>query len=135
MILWWGGNIWLFIMNYMIMNGWKRLFDERHSWILIYIRDTFWAGQLNNEMKVWTHFFYGYLNSKTTLKQFVKQYDNILKDKIEKESMANFRSFNTIIAYVSHFSFWIPIPRRIYQCKVQLIPIRNCFDDVLSCMF
>lgn len=27
-------------------NEWlKMLFDERHSWVLIYIRDTFWAGK------------------------------------------------------------------------------------------
>jgi len=37
-------------------------------------------------------FFDGCVSSKTTLKQFVEQYDNALKDKIEKESMAGFVS-------------------------------------------
>jgi zinc finger SWIM domain-containing protein 3 len=50
-------------------------------------------------------FFDGYVNSKTTLKQFVEQYDNALKDKVEKESKADFDSFNTIIACISRFGF------------------------------
>ncbi|CAJ2652727.1 unnamed protein product [Trifolium pratense] len=50
-------------------------------------------------------FFDGYVNSKTTLKQFVEQYDNALKDKIEKESKADFNSFNTTIACISRFGF------------------------------
>jgi len=39
------------------------------------------------------------------LKQFVEQHDNSLKDKIEKESMADFGSFNREIACVSLFGF------------------------------
>ena len=50
-------------------------------------------------------FFYGYVNSKTTLKQFVEQYDNALWDKFEKESLENFNSLNSIIPCVSHFGF------------------------------
>ncbi|TXG51722.1 hypothetical protein EZV62_024246 [Acer yangbiense] len=38
------------------------------------------------------HFFDGYVNSKTTLKQFVEQYENALRDKVEKESQADFAS-------------------------------------------
>lgn len=30
-------------------------------------------------------FFYGYVNSKTTLKQFVEQYSNALDSKVQKE--------------------------------------------------
>jgi len=39
------------------------------------------------------------------LKQFVEQYDNALKDKIEKESIADFGSFNRETACVSLFGF------------------------------
>jgi hypothetical protein len=49
--------------------------------------------------------FDGYVNSKTTLKWFVEQHDNASRDKIEKESMADFCSFNTIFACVSLFGF------------------------------
>lgn len=50
-------------------------------------------------------FFDGYVNSKTSLKQFVEQYDNALRDKIEKENKADFSSFNTTIVCISHFGF------------------------------
>lgn len=50
-------------------------------------------------------FFYGYLNSKITLKQFVEQYDNALKDKIEKENMTYSGSFNATTNCLSHFDF------------------------------
>ena len=42
-------------------------------------------------------FFDGYVNSKTTLKQFVEQYENALRDKVEKENLAYFQSFNSKI--------------------------------------
>ena len=42
-------------------------------------------------------FFDGYINSTTTLQQFVHQYDNALAHKVEKENGADFTSLNTII--------------------------------------
>ncbi|KAK7410835.1 hypothetical protein VNO78_01975 [Psophocarpus tetragonolobus] len=42
-------------------------------------------------------FFDGYINLKTTLQQFVKQYDNALQQKAEKEYEADFSSLNGII--------------------------------------
>ncbi|KAL7229501.1 hypothetical protein ACSBR2_008082 [Camellia fascicularis] len=45
-----------------------------------------------------THaFFDGYVNSKTTLKQFVKQYENTLAKKLENENNEEFNSFNSCI--------------------------------------
>ncbi|GMP66064.1 hypothetical protein CsSME_00026585 [Camellia sinensis var. sinensis] len=41
-------------------------------------------------------FFDGYVSSKTTLKQFVKQYDNALRSKVEKETKADFKSRNKL---------------------------------------
>ncbi|CAL5426495.1 unnamed protein product [Camellia sinensis] len=41
-------------------------------------------------------FFDGYVNSKTTLKQFVEQYDNALRSKVEKETNADFKSRNKL---------------------------------------
>ncbi|XP_024636609.2 protein FAR-RED IMPAIRED RESPONSE 1-like [Medicago truncatula] len=88
-------------------NEWlKGLFDERHRWVPVYVRDTFWAGMSTTQRsESMNAFFDGYVNSKTSLKQFVEQYDNALKDKIEKENMADFSSFNRIIACISHFGF------------------------------
>ncbi|GFY82812.1 hypothetical protein Acr_02g0010520 [Actinidia rufa] len=42
-------------------------------------------------------FFDGYVHSKTTLKQFADHYENVLRSKIEKQTGADFTSFNTII--------------------------------------
>ncbi|XP_057440803.1 protein FAR1-RELATED SEQUENCE 5-like [Lotus japonicus] len=42
-------------------------------------------------------FFDGYINSRASLQQFVRQYDNALKDKAEKEYEADFRSFHTVV--------------------------------------
>ncbi|XP_045810181.1 protein FAR1-RELATED SEQUENCE 4-like [Trifolium pratense] len=88
-------------------NDWlKGLFDERHRWAPVYVRDTFWAGMSTTQRsESMNSFFDGYVNSKTTLKQFVEQYDNALKDKIEKENLADFHSFNRIIACISFYGF------------------------------
>ncbi|XP_014506304.1 protein FAR-RED IMPAIRED RESPONSE 1-like [Vigna radiata var. radiata] len=43
-------------------------------------------------------FFDGFINSTTTLQQFVIQYDNALKVKAQKELEANFASLNTTVA-------------------------------------
>lgn len=42
------------------------------------------------EMKVWMQFFDDYVTSKTSLKQFVEQYDNALKSKVEKENKVDY---------------------------------------------
>jgi len=42
-------------------------------------------------------FFDGFINSTTTLQQFVVQYDNVLRSKAEKEYEADFSSLNTTI--------------------------------------
>ncbi|XP_045791255.1 protein FAR1-RELATED SEQUENCE 6-like [Trifolium pratense] len=88
-------------------NEWlKGLFDERNRWVPVFLRDTFWAGMSTTQRsESMNSFFDGYVNSKTTLKQFVEQYDNALRDKIEKENLADFGSFNTSIACLSHYGF------------------------------
>src|ERR1044072_1574433 len=88
-------NVWL-----------KGLFDERDRWVPVYVRDIFWAGMSTTQRsESMNSFFDGYVNSKTTLKQFVEKYDNALKDKIEKENIADFGSYNTEVACVSIFGF------------------------------
>ena len=49
-------------------------------------------------------FFDGYVNSKTSLKQFVEQYENALRDKVEKEKHADFNSLNTQIPCITHYA-------------------------------
>ena len=49
-------------------------------------------------------FFDGYVNSKTTLKQFFEQYGNALRDKVEKENHAGFNYLNSNIPCVTHYA-------------------------------
>jgi zinc finger SWIM domain-containing protein 3 len=102
-------------------NDWlKGLFDERHRWVPVYVRDTFWAGMSTTQRsESMNSFFDGYVNSKTTLKQFVEQYDNALKDKIEKENNADFNSFNRIIPCVSYFGFESQFQKAFTNAKFQ----------------
>ncbi|XP_027343067.1 protein FAR-RED ELONGATED HYPOCOTYL 3-like [Abrus precatorius] len=74
------------------------LFNDQHRWVLIYLKQDFWAELLATQRSESVHaFFDEYLNSKTSLQQFVKQYDNALRSKVEKEVKPDFRTMNTII--------------------------------------
>jgi hypothetical protein len=46
-------------------------------------------------------FFYGYVHSRTTLKEFVDEYDNVLRRMVESETRADFDSFNRTIPCIS----------------------------------
>ncbi|XP_038722016.1 protein FAR1-RELATED SEQUENCE 6-like [Tripterygium wilfordii] len=48
-------------------------------------------------------FFDGYVHSKTTLKQFVEQYENALKSKVEKEYQADYESFCKQVGCVTFY--------------------------------
>ncbi|XP_038708509.1 protein FAR1-RELATED SEQUENCE 5-like [Tripterygium wilfordii] len=77
-------NVWL-----------SSLYAERELWVPIFVKKYFWAGMsTTGRSESMNAFFDGYVNSKTTLKQFVEQYSNALRKKIEKESQADFDSFH-----------------------------------------
>ena len=42
-------------------------------------------------------FFDGYVNSKTSLKLFVEQYERVLRCKVEKEFQADFKSYSQMV--------------------------------------
>ncbi|XP_022864549.1 protein FAR1-RELATED SEQUENCE 9-like [Olea europaea var. sylvestris] len=48
-------------------------------------------------------FFDGYVHSKTSLKQFVEQYERALGNKVEKEFQADFKSFSQMIPCATQF--------------------------------
>ena len=49
-------------------------------------------------------FFYGYVGPKTTLKQFVDQYDEVLKSKVENENIEDFTSLTSEVPYIPHYA-------------------------------
>ncbi|XP_057446726.1 protein FAR-RED IMPAIRED RESPONSE 1-like [Lotus japonicus] len=113
-------------------NEWlKGIFDERHCWAPVYVRDSFWAGMLITQpSESLNSFFDGYVNSKTTLKQFFERYDNALRDQIERENMADFYSFNTVIACISHFGFEAQFQKAYTNAKFKELQV-----EVASMMY
>jgi len=79
------------------------LYEDRHRWVPCYLKNNFWAGMSTTQRsESMNAFFDGFINSTTTLQQFVVQYDNAIRQKAEKECEADFASLNTTIPYGSH---------------------------------
>ncbi|KAA8541383.1 hypothetical protein F0562_025347 [Nyssa sinensis] len=72
------------------------MYTERHRWVPAFVKDNFWAGMSTTQRSESMYaFFDGYVNVKTTLKQFVEQYENALKDKqfADAYTTAKFKEF------------------------------------------
>jgi len=67
-------------------NHWlSGLYNERHRWVPTFLRKYFWVGMSTTQRSESIHaFFDGYINSTTSLNQFVKQYDNAFRSRAEK---------------------------------------------------
>ena len=84
----------------------RNLYDERHRWVPCFLKQHFWAGMSTTQRsESMNAFFDGYINSMTTLQQFVHQYDNALQHKAEKEYEADFASTSTVISCGSQSLF------------------------------
>uniref|UniRef100_A0A5B7A3Y2 Protein FAR1-RELATED SEQUENCE n=1 Tax=Davidia involucrata TaxID=16924 RepID=A0A5B7A3Y2_DAVIN len=80
------------------------MYKERRRWVPTFVKDSFWAGMFSTQRSESMHaFFDGYVNSKTSLKQFVEQYENVLRNKVEKENLQDFSSFNSLIPCITHY--------------------------------
>ncbi|KAF5464428.1 hypothetical protein F2P56_014503 [Juglans regia] len=86
-------------------NAWLgSLHSDKRFWVPAYVKDTFWAGMsITQRSESMNAFFDNYVNSKTTLKQFLDQYNSALRRKVENEAVADFNSFNTEIPCISHY--------------------------------
>ncbi|KAL4328490.1 hypothetical protein AHAS_Ahas13G0205300 [Arachis hypogaea] len=77
-----------FIDDYNLHNNtWlSDLYDDRRMWVPIYFKGEFWAAMRSTQRSESMHAFYGgYLHSKTSLVQFVNEYDNVLGVKEHRE--------------------------------------------------
>ncbi|XP_022845367.1 protein FAR-RED IMPAIRED RESPONSE 1-like [Olea europaea var. sylvestris] len=80
------------------------LYENREHWVPCYLKTTFWAGMSTTQRSESMHaFFDGYVHSKTTLKQFVEQYEQALRNKVEKEFQADFKSFSQMVPCASRY--------------------------------
>ncbi|XP_042947770.1 protein FAR1-RELATED SEQUENCE 5-like [Carya illinoinensis] len=84
-------------------NAWLHsLYDEREFWVPVFLKEIFWAGMSTTQRsESMNAFFDGYVHSRTNLKEFVDQFDNALRKKIENENGADFHSFHVTIPVVS----------------------------------
>jgi hypothetical protein len=82
------------------------LYDNKDRWAPAYVKDTFWAGMSSTQRSESVNaFFDGYVHARTSLKQFVEQYENALRDKVEKENKADSKSFQEVIPCITHYDF------------------------------
>lgn len=91
----------MFIDKYNLYNNiWLLgLYNKIYRWVLTFVNDTFWVSMSTTQHNECMHsFFDGHVNSKITLKQFEKQYENALRDKVEKDLEDNFRFFKSSLA-------------------------------------
>ncbi|KAG2699563.1 hypothetical protein I3760_07G197500 [Carya illinoinensis] len=87
------GNAWL--------NG---LYNERSFWVPVYLKGVFWTGMSTTQRsESMNAFFDGFVHSGTTLKEFVDQFNNALRKKVEVETTADFNSANQTIPCSSAF--------------------------------
>ncbi|KAF5475357.1 hypothetical protein F2P56_007166 [Juglans regia] len=84
-------------------NAWlQSLYVEREHWVPAFLKSFFWAGiSTMQQSKSMDAFLYGYVHAKANLKEFIDQFDNVLKKKIENENSADFHSFNDTIPCIS----------------------------------
>ncbi|GMH23950.1 hypothetical protein Nepgr_025793 [Nepenthes gracilis] len=77
-------------------NEWvQSLYEDRKLWIPTYVKDTFLAGMstvLRTESV--NSFFDKYVHKKTTVPEFVKQYESIIQDRYEEEAKADSDTWN-----------------------------------------
>ncbi|XP_073219703.1 protein FAR1-RELATED SEQUENCE 5-like [Cicer arietinum] len=95
-------------------NDWLNgLYNEHHRWAPTLLRKYFWEGMSTTQRSESIHsFFDGYIKSTTSLNQFVKQYDNALISRAEKEFEADFNSMDTKISCGSNSSI-----EKQFQCE------------------
>ncbi|XP_022889102.1 protein FAR1-RELATED SEQUENCE 6-like [Olea europaea var. sylvestris] len=86
-------------------NNWlSGLYENRGRWVPCFLKKTFWAGMSTTQRsESMNAFFDGYVHSKTSLKQFVEQYERALRNKVEKEFQADFKSFSQMIPCATQF--------------------------------
>ncbi|KAG5547270.1 hypothetical protein RHGRI_013070 [Rhododendron griersonianum] len=96
----------VFIKKYELQNNeWLHgLYLERNRWVPAFVKNVFWAGMSSTQRsESMNSYFDGYINSKTTLKQFVEQYENALARKVENEKHEDTKSVHSYIPCITQY--------------------------------
>ncbi|KAG6700545.1 hypothetical protein I3842_08G117700 [Carya illinoinensis] len=79
----------------------KNAIAIRMYWVSMYLKNTFWTGMSTTQRSESINTFFDGL-VRTTLKEFVDQFDNALRKGGEAEMAADFHSFNCNIPCITH---------------------------------
>ncbi|KAK8930863.1 Protein FAR1-RELATED SEQUENCE 6 [Platanthera zijinensis] len=135
-------------------NEWlKMLYECRHCWAPVYLKDAFWAGMSTTQRNESCNaFFDGYVDANTTMKQFLSKYEMALQSKYEKEAQADFETFHKRRPSVSKFYMEEQLSKvytlnvfkkfqdeieAIMYCHASLIKVEGTIStfDVKECIF
>ncbi|KAI3859549.1 hypothetical protein MKX03_030786, partial [Papaver bracteatum] len=110
------------------------LYEEREMWVPCYLKNIFWAGMSSTQRSQGVNaFFDGYINARTTLKQFVEQFEFALRDEVEKEKEADAATSLKSIPIVTEY----PMDKQVLQLlkmmycnfnKIEVTPDGNSYD-------
>nr|XP_025635474.1 protein FAR-RED IMPAIRED RESPONSE 1-like [Arachis hypogaea] len=82
-----GGNKWL-----------SELYEDRHIWVPVYLDHHFWAWMRSTQRSERMHaFFNKFITRNSSLSQFMKQYDNCLASREQREREFDAVDFHTVI--------------------------------------
>ncbi|RYR05063.1 hypothetical protein Ahy_B06g084913 [Arachis hypogaea] len=86
----------------LLRNEDTHMFADRHMWVPVFFKDEFWAGMRSTQCSESMHsVFDKYLNSKSSLLQFVRQYQKCVIDKEQNELECDAADLRGIISCVS----------------------------------
>ncbi|RYQ96345.1 hypothetical protein Ahy_B08g092073 [Arachis hypogaea] len=86
-----GGNMWL-----------SELYEDRHIWIPVYLDHHFWTRMRSTQRNESMHsFFNKFITRNSSLRQFLKQYDNCLTSREQAEREFDAVDFHTVIPCVT----------------------------------
>ncbi|XP_052193932.1 protein FAR1-RELATED SEQUENCE 5-like [Diospyros lotus] len=86
-------------------NDWlSGLYTQRARWVPCFLKTSFWAAMSTTQRsESMNAFFDGYVHSKTSLNQFVEQYEWAMRAKVEKEFQADVKSFSQMVPCASRY--------------------------------
>ncbi|XP_025629570.1 protein FAR-RED IMPAIRED RESPONSE 1-like [Arachis hypogaea] len=91
-----GGNKWL--SDLMGSVWFAELYEDRHIWIPVYLDHHFWTGMRSTQRSESMHsFFNKFITRNSSLRQFVKQYDNCLASREQAVREFDAADFHTVI--------------------------------------
>ncbi|XP_077246401.1 protein FAR-RED IMPAIRED RESPONSE 1-like [Tasmannia lanceolata] len=78
----------------LVENEWlQTLYEDRQQWVPTYLKDSFFAGLCVSHLnETISSIFEAYVTKKTTLKEFIEQYEIALHNRCEKEAQAEFET-------------------------------------------